>query len=109
MITALLTIALFSNTPVYACAMQDAAVYKEAATKVAASTGSKASFNVEGMTCGDCSTKLTAALTGVDGVVAAAVDYQTGEAVVAFDASKTNVEALLKVINKSGYEAEKVS
>ncbi len=109
MFSALLGLSLMTSTPVLACPMQDAAVYQEAATKVRAAEGTQVAFNVEGMTCGDCSSKLSKALIEVDGVTAAAVDYQTGEALVAFDNKKTDAKALLKIIEKNGYAAKKVS
>ncbi len=109
MISALLGLSLMTATPVLACPMQDAAAYQEAATKVRASAGTQVAFSVEGMSCGDCSSKLTKALKEVDGVTAAAVDYQTGEALVAFDSAKVDAAALLKIIEKSGYAAKKVS
>ena len=52
------------------------------------------------------SAKVATALKGVDGVLAAAVDYQTGEAVVAFDGQKTDAAALLAAITETGYTAE---
>ncbi len=108
MLTALLGLSLLSQ-PVHACKMMDAAAYQEAAAEVKATEGTQIAFSVEGLTCGDCSTKVTKALTEVEGVLAAAVDYQSGEALIAFDSSKTSAEALLKVIEKTGYAAKKVS
>ena len=93
--------------PAMACPMADKAAYEEAAKKVQAAAGVKASFAVAGMSCGDCSDKITAALTKVDGVTAAAVDYQTGHAKVSFDSGKTNEDALLKAIVDTGFKAEK--
>lgn len=109
MFSALLGLTLLTAQPVYACAMQDAAAFQEAATKVRASEGTQVAFNVEGMTCGDCSTKLGKALSEVEGVTAAAVDYQTGEALIAFNSDKVDAAALLKVIEKNGYAAKKTS
>ncbi len=105
----LIGFALFTSTPVFARPMQDAAAYQEAATKVQAAEGTQVAFNVDGLTCGDCSTKVTKALQAIEGVVAAAVDYQTGKALVAYDASKTDEVALLKAIEKTGYQAKKVT
>ncbi len=101
-----LALGLFLSAPTFACPMQDAAVYQEAAKTVAATEGTQVAFSIEGMSCGDCSAKVVTALNGIDGVNAAAVDYQTGEARVAFDAAKTNPEALLAAIQKVGYKAE---
>lgn len=93
-------------TPAMACPMADAAAYTEAAQAVQASAGAKATFKVEGMSCGDCSTKVTAALKAIDGVEAVAVDYQTGEAQIAFDAGKTDAEKLLAAIQSTGFAAQ---
>ncbi len=93
-------------TPAMACPMADAAAYAEAAKTVQASAGAKATFKVEGMSCGDCSTKVTEALKAIDGVEAVAVDYQTGEAQIAFDAEKTDADKLLAAIKATGYAAQ---
>ena len=93
--------------PAMACPMADKAAYETALKKVQAAEGVKASFAVEGMHCGDCSDKITAALTGIDGVTAAAVDYQTGHAEVSFDSGKTSAEKLLAAIVATGFKAEK--
>lgn len=76
---------------------------------VAAATGEKVALNVTGMTCGACASKVTAALKGVDGVNAATVDIETGLANVAFDASKTSIDALIAVVAELGkFEAKRV-
>jgi copper chaperone len=88
-----------------ACPMQDAAAYASAVEKVKSADGEKVVLKVEGLSCGDCSSKVATALKKIDGVTEAAVDYQTGEAQIAFDKEKTNSEALLKVIADTGYTA----
>lgn len=100
-----LAAALMFAAPALACPMQDAAEFRAAAEKVEAADGTKLTLDVKGLTCGDCSNKVTAALSGVEGVVAAAVDYQTGLAQIAFDESKTTAKKLLAAVKKSGYEA----
>ena len=90
-----------------ACPMADAAAYATAAAEVQGADGMKTAFTVAGLTCTSTSAQVADALKGVEGVLAAAVDYQTGEAVVAFDNAKTNPEALLAAISKTGYAAEK--
>ncbi|HCH66092.1 MAG: hypothetical protein CL927_06445 [Deltaproteobacteria bacterium] len=104
-----LGIALFFSVDAYACPMADAAAYQAAKQEVSASDGAKLAFKVDGMSCGDCSTKVTTALKGIDGVKAAAVDYQTGETVVSIDASKTSADALVKAIADLGYTAQKTA
>jgi Cu+-exporting ATPase len=100
------TVALFAAAPAFACPMADAAAFADAAAKVEAATGAKATFAVEGLHCGDCSTKVTKALKGVSGVTEAAVDYQTGKTVVAFDSAKVKKADLLKAIADAGYKAK---
>ena len=104
--TALLSLALLFSVDAYACPMADAAAYAAAAAEVQSTDGSKAAFTVTGLTCNSTSGKVATALKGIDGVFAAAVDYQTGEAVVAFDGDKTNTSALLAAITETGYTAE---
>lgn len=58
-----------------------------------------ARLKVTGMHCGACAEKVTAALKGVSGVTVANVSVEKGEAEVGYDASKTNVDALVKAVN----------
>ena len=103
-----LFLALLSfNVPADACPMADAAAYKAAAQQVKATKGTHVAFNVTGMSCGDCSEKINTAIKAIDGVMASAVDYQTGEARVAFDAKKTDEAAILAAIHGTGFKAKK--
>ena len=104
--TALIALALFISADAMACPMADAAAYAAAAAEVQSTDGAKAAFAVAGLTCNSTSAKVATALKGVEGVLAAAVDYQSGEAVVAFDSKKTDTAALLAVITETGYAAE---
>lgn len=98
-------IALFAATPALACPMADAAAFSDASAKVQASAGTKLTLSVEGMTCGSCAGKVTAALNAIQGVVASAVDYQTGRTEISFDSAKIKPEALIAAIKKVGYKA----
>lgn len=89
------------------CQMQKQDAVQTAMAEVDKAEGTKASFTVTGMTCGSCSNKLTAKLTEVDGVTAAAVSHAEGLAKVAFDADKTNADALIEAIVAAGFKAEK--
>lgn len=73
---------------------------------VATAPGTHAVLEVAGMSCGNCSSKVQAALSKVAGVNAAAVSHSTGKAEVAFDATKTNAEALAKIVDELGYDAK---
>lgn len=94
------------STPALACPMADAAAFTQAAEKVKASPGTKITLAVEGLSCGGCSETVTAALSALSGVYAAAIDYQTGRAEIAYDPAKIKVDALIAEIKKSGYAAK---
>lgn len=97
---------LFVAAPALACPMADAAAFAKAAEAVQQAAGTKVSIAVQGMHCGDCSAKVTAALQGIDGVEAVAVDYQSGAAEVAYDPAKVSPDELVKAIVDTGYQAE---
>jgi len=103
---ALLSLALLFSVDAFACPMEDATAYATEAAAVQSADGTKAAFQLTGMTCGSCSQKVTTALKEIDGVLAAAVDYQTGNAVVSFDGSKTNTVAMIAAITEAGFAAE---
>ena len=93
-----------------ACPMADAAAYKADAEAVQKTDGTKASFKLDGMTCGSCSDKVKASLKGLEGVILAAVDYQTGAVEVAYDEKKLDVAKLEEALTSTGYKvAEKPS
>lgn len=96
--------ALLLATPALACPMADAAAFAAAAEKVEAAKGAKATLMIEGMHCGDCSEKIAAKLQSLEGVLAAAADYQTGKTVVAFDDAKIDEAKLRKAIEETGYK-----
>jgi len=60
-------------------------------------------LSVPGMTCAACPITVKKALNGVAGVTKAEVSYEKKEAVVTFDDTKTNVEALTKATADAGY------
>lgn len=104
--TLLFGAAILFATPALACPMADAAAFNESAAKVQAAEGAKLTLAVDGMHCGSCSEKVTAKLTSIDGVVAAATDYQTGRTEIAYDASKVKVDALLAAVKDVGFTAK---
>jgi mercuric ion binding protein len=75
--------------------------------------GSKTiTLNVSNMTCATCPLTVKLALTKVDGVSKAVVDFDKKQAVVTFDDAQTNTAALIKATTDAGYpstvkEAEK--
>lgn len=62
-------------------------------------------LTVSGMHCGSCATGITAMLKRTEGVLEGKVSYETREAVVDYDASKTSPERIVAVIEKMGYKA----
>ena len=96
--------ALFAASPSFACPMADAAAFEKAALAVQQADGAKASFKLEGLTCGDCSNKVSTELKTVTGIILSAVDYQSGRVEVAYDNSKTNVKSIEAALQKTGYK-----
>ncbi|MCW5625434.1 MAG: mercury resistance system periplasmic binding protein MerP [Burkholderiales bacterium] len=60
-------------------------------------------LSVPGMTCAACPITIKKALSKVDGVERTEVSFPTREAVVTFDDTRTNVEALTKATGNAGY------
>ena len=103
--TLFLSAALLLSAPAaMACPMADAAEYAAAVEKFKAAEGTKVALTVDGMSCGDCSTKVTKALEAVEGVTATAIDFKTGKTEIAYDSAKTNLEALTAAIVGIGFK-----
>lgn len=60
-------------------------------------------LSVPGMTCASCPITVKTALGKVDGVKKSEVSFEKKEAVVTFDETKTNVEALTEATKNAGY------
>jgi len=89
-----------------ACKPKPMSEVEKAMAVVAEADGTKVAIDVQGMTCGGCSDKVTTALQALKGVNAAAVSHQAGEARVAFDAEKIDVDKMVAAITKLGFEAK---
>ncbi|MEX2569518.1 MAG: heavy-metal-associated domain-containing protein [Cyclobacteriaceae bacterium] len=63
-------------------------------------------LKITGMTCAGCSNHISSALKAVDGVIEHSVEYPGDLATITYDPAKTNAEAIIKVIEKTGYKAE---
>lgn len=63
-------------------------------------------LDIEGMTCTGCEATVKNAASGVDGVLEADAFYDTGQATVKYDKSKTNREAITAAINKTGFSVK---
>ncbi len=64
-------------------------------------------LNVEGMTCGGCVKSVTRILENTDGVTKAEVSLENKNAVIEFDAARTNVDALIEAIEDGGFDASR--
>lgn len=91
------------------CKMKPQTEVDAAKAAVEAADGTKVAFSVSGMSCGNCSDAVTKMLQKIEGVHAVAVSHAEGQALLAIDESKTNLDALIAVINDSGtkFKAEK--
>ena len=63
----------------------------------------KKTFSIKGMHCASCASIIERTFKKVDGIQFVEVNYGTESAKVAFDPSKTNLEALSKKIEPLGY------
>lgn len=63
-------------------------------------------LKITGMTCAGCSNHISNALKEVDGIIEHKVEYPGDLATIQYDPKKTNSEAIIKVIEKTGYKAE---
>lgn len=62
-------------------------------------------LKITGMTCAGCSNHISKALQEVDGIIEEEVKYPGDIAVIKFDSEKTNAEAIIEIIGKTGYKA----
>ncbi|MCL2631823.1 MAG: heavy metal translocating P-type ATPase [Coriobacteriia bacterium] len=63
------------------------------------------SIPVGGMTCAVCAQRVEKALSNVDGVSQATVNYANEKAIVTYEREQTNIEQLRTAIEKAGYAA----
>lgn len=63
----------------------------------------KIRFQIEGMTCQACASRIEKVLNKKDFVESAGVNFASEEAQVVFDDSKTSVADIAKIIEKTGY------
>lgn len=69
------------------------------------SARARVAFRVEGMHCGACATRLSDALAGVEGVLAADVSFDETRAVVSYDPDRVTPARLVRVIEEAGFRA----
>jgi mercuric ion transport protein len=61
-------------------------------------------YKISGMTCDACTLHVANEVNKVAGILDLNVSYANGNALVAFDKSKTNAQAVQKAINATGYK-----
>ena len=66
----------------------------------------KVRFQIEGMTCQACASRIEKVLNKKDFVESAGVNFASEEAQVVFDDSQTSVADIAKIIEKTGYGAK---
>lgn len=71
--------------------------------RVGVTADSVAVLKTTGMTCGSCSSKITAALQGVTGVAVTEVDVEGGWVVVGYDTETVKPETLAEKVNGAGF------
>lgn len=74
-------------------------------TTSAWATGKTVTLSVPGMDCPVCPITVKKALTKVDGVTNAEVNFDKRQATVTYDDARTSVEALTKATRDAGYPA----
>jgi len=61
-------------------------------------------FKISGMTCASCEVNVNHEVNKLNGVVNSKVSYENGNAIIAFDKTKTNEVEIEKAINLTGYK-----
>ncbi len=61
-------------------------------------------WEISGMHCDGCSSRLEKVLSGKDGVESASVSFSDKQAVLEYDASKISTSDLQQSIEKAGFE-----
>jgi len=64
----------------------------------------KESIAVNGMTCVGCEVTLEKNISKIIGVVRVKASHTDNEAIIEFDSTKTNVDAIINIIKDSGYK-----
>jgi copper chaperone CopZ len=63
----------------------------------------KAEFTISGMTCTGCEEHVNHEVNKLKGIINTTVSYENGNAIVAFEKTKTNLQEIEKAISKTGY------
>lgn len=65
-------------------------------------------MRIAGMTCAACAHGLEASFHKMAGVEKAAIDYESGRAMIMFDPAKQSAESLSKLVAECGYRAKEI-
>jgi copper chaperone CopZ len=71
--------------------------------RIGATADSVAILKTVGMTCGSCSSKITDALQGVQGVAVTEIDFEGGWVIVGYDTKTVKPETLVEKVNGTGF------
>lgn len=71
--------------------------------RIGATADSVAVLKTTGMTCGSCSSKISAALQNVNGVAVTEVDVDGGWVIVGYDTKRVKPETLVSKVNGTGF------
>lgn len=77
----------------------------EETTKEPEPSDSSISFNIEGMSCANCSATIEKALKRVSGITKATVNFSTEKGVVYYDNNQLKEDDIFNLVNKAGYRA----
>jgi Cu+-exporting ATPase len=69
----------------------------------------KTQLDIQGMSCANCSQTITQALTDLDGVSEANINFATDEGTVEYDPAETSLAAIYTAIDDAGYSAMSTS
>ncbi|WP_052184288.1 mercuric transport protein MerTP [Psychroserpens sp. Hel_I_66] len=64
----------------------------------------KHTFDVEGMTCAGCEAHVESEVNKLDGIISVKASYENANTIVEFDKTKTDLPAIRKAIEKTGYK-----
>jgi copper chaperone CopZ len=76
---------------------------KDVASTSTAVANKTINLAIEGMSCEGCENTIKEAVGGVNGVMEVTASFKTGEALVKFDSTKTDIKSISNVITDAGY------
>ena len=65
-------------------------------------------FKVEGLKCSGCAKAVENAVSAVEGVEKASIDFEAKKLTVEFVQDKVDVQRIIESVSKAGYQAELV-